>query len=105
MITAKEANARARSDSAKKQFLEGAEKEIERAVALQKFGCKYIIYDELIGSVHALYSKRPENEALTELGKICVKQLRDLGYKVKLSLYYEERQFVDMRLIFEIDWD
>lgn len=104
MITAQEARARAECSSNMKNFLALVEEKIKKAVEEEKFSVTFAIYNQAIGDVGALYNRENEDKALTEAGKIAVKELRDAGYKVALSLYYEERQFVDMRLQFTISW-
>ena len=106
MITAQEALALSNGKIIRTKFFESIEAAIKKACEEKKLFCEVLYWEPLIGDIYALYDGKTEEEALTSLGKQLLKELREtFGYTVSLSLYYEERQFVDMRLKFRISWN
>jgi len=104
MRTAKEAFIKSVSKSAIEKLEKAFFDAIEKATSNGEIKCEVLYYDDTIGDVGVLYSRGSESECLTDAGKVVVQKMRELGYTVSLHLYYEELQFVDMRLEFHIDW-
>lgn len=103
MKTAQEAKQISQSKEIREKFFKTIENAIDKATSEGLSFCEVLYWEPLIGDVYALYNGTPD-KCLTNLGKQLVKELENLGYTIGLTLYYEERQFVDMRLKFRISW-
>ena len=105
-ITAAEAKKLAPDYDVVEKFLRAVYGGIRNAVATNKTTFTYTIWNEALGDVKVLYNNRnaTKQQVLTITGLECVGLLEKDGFKVDLSLYYEEKQFVDMQLNFIISW-
>lgn len=104
MKTAQEIREISQSKEVREKFFKTVENAIDKAANAGLSFCELLYWEPLIGDVYKLYDNKSADESLTNLGKSLIKELEDLGYTINLTLYYEERQFVDMRLKFRISW-
>lgn len=104
MKTAQEVRQISQSKVIREKFFKIIENAIDKAAKEGLSFCEVLYYEPLIGDVYKLYDRKSSDECLTDLGKQLIKELQNLGYAVNLTLYYEERQLVDMRLKFRISW-